>query len=102
MAKLNFQWPLLQYLMSHENTEIIQTCWFGAQENFLIHFVKYLTKIVLSKDPVLRYQVGTKKNENITVPGFVKCRGPGQPGSWRVGPYDFCDTENPDWIAVTS
>ncbi len=43
-----------------------------------------------------------KKNENITVPGFVKYRGPGQPGSWRVGPYDFRDAENPDWIAVTS
>ncbi len=36
------------------------------------------------------------------VPGFVKYRGPGQPGSWRVGPYDFRDAENPDWIAVTS
>ncbi len=31
--------------------------------------------IVLSKDPVLRYQDGTKKNEDVTVPGFCKFGG---------------------------
>ncbi len=51
-----------------------------------------LSVLVLSKDPVLRYHVGTKKMQNVTVPGFVKYlwyRVPGQPGSWRIGPYDF-------------
>ncbi len=29
-------------------------------------------------------------------------RGPGQPGSWRVGPYDFRDAENADGISEPS
>ncbi len=46
-----------------------------------------------------------KKRENVTVPGFLKYkwyRVPGQPSSWRVGPYDFRDTENMDGIAEPS
>ncbi len=40
----------------------------GSQNNYF--------KVVLSKDPVLRYQVGTKiKTENITVPGFFLSTG---------------------------
>ncbi len=39
------------------------------------------------------------------VPGFLKYRwyrGPGQPGSWCVGPNDFRDAENADGIAEAS
>ncbi len=36
MAKLNFQQPLPQFSVSHDPTEIILICWFGAQEMFLI------------------------------------------------------------------
>ncbi len=39
------------------------------------------------------------------VPGFFKYRWyrvPGQPGSWRVWPYDFRDAENADGISESS
>ncbi len=36
MAKLNFQQSLLQASMSHDPSEIILLCWFGAQETFII------------------------------------------------------------------
>ncbi len=41
--------------------------------------------------------MSVQKNENVTVPGFVKYlwyRVPGQPGSWRIGPYDFLVSVN--------
>ncbi len=34
--------------------------------------------------------------------GYRWYRGPGQPGSWRVGPYDFRDEENADEISEPS
>ncbi len=43
-----------------------------------------------------------KKIENVTVPDLLKYRwyrGPSQPGSWCVGPYNFRDVENVDRIA---
>ncbi len=40
MAKLNFQQPLLQASVSHDPSEIILTCWFDAQETFLIIMLK--------------------------------------------------------------
>ncbi len=40
MAKLNFQQPLLHISVSHDPSEIILICWFGAQETFLIISVK--------------------------------------------------------------
>ncbi len=45
------------------------------------------------------------KNENVTVPDLKKLgyrwyRGPGQPGSWRVGPYDFRDAEKQKSIQI--
>ncbi len=46
-----------------------------------------------------------KKKLNVTVPGVFKYmwyRVPGQPGSWRVQPYDFCDAENTDGISKSS
>ncbi len=36
MAKLNIQQLLLQFSVSHDPSEIILICWFGAQEMFLI------------------------------------------------------------------
>ncbi len=36
MANLNFQKPLRQSSVSHDPSEIILKCWFGAQETFLI------------------------------------------------------------------
>ncbi len=36
MEKLNFQQPLLQSSVSHDPSEIILICWFGAQETFLL------------------------------------------------------------------
>ncbi len=33
---LTFQKPLLQSLVSHDASEIILICWFGAQKTFLI------------------------------------------------------------------
>ncbi len=39
------------------------------------------------------------------VPGVFKYmwyRVLGQPGSWRVQPYDFCDAENADGISKSS
>ncbi len=53
--------------------------------------------IVLSKDPVLRYQVGTKKMKTSRYQVFFKY--PGRPGSWPVRPYDFRDAENADGIS---
>jgi len=35
-AKLNFQQSLLQSSVSHDPSEIILICWFGAQETFII------------------------------------------------------------------
>ncbi len=40
MAKLNFQQPLLQYLVSHDLSEIILICRFAAQETFLNIFLE--------------------------------------------------------------
>ncbi len=54
---------------------------------------------MLSKDPVLRYQVGKKKNENATVHDFFKYRWYREPGSWPVQPYDFRNAENVDAIS---
>ncbi len=45
MVKLNFQQPLFQSLESHDPSEIILICWFGAQETFLINFELHLFKI---------------------------------------------------------
>ncbi len=36
MAKLYFQQPLRQASESHDSSEIIQICWFVAQETFII------------------------------------------------------------------
>ncbi len=36
MAKLIFLASLLESLVSHDPSEIIVICWFGAQETFLI------------------------------------------------------------------
>ncbi len=36
IAKLNFQQLLLQSSWSHDPSEIIVICWFGAQETFVI------------------------------------------------------------------
>ncbi len=36
MAKLNFQQPLLQSLVSHDPLEIIIICWLAAKETFHI------------------------------------------------------------------
>ncbi len=36
MPKLKFQQPLLPSLVSHDPSEIILICWFGAEETFLI------------------------------------------------------------------
>ncbi len=61
--------------------------------------------IVLSKDPVLRYQVGTKKMKTSRYQVFFKYRWyrvPGRPGSWPVRPYDFHDAENEDGISESS
>ncbi len=33
---MNFQQPLLLSLVSHDPSEIILICWFGAQETFTI------------------------------------------------------------------
>ncbi len=38
MAKLNIQQPLLKSSVSHDPSEIILICLFGAQERFLIIF----------------------------------------------------------------
>ncbi len=36
MTKLNFQQHLLQFLVSHDPSEIILICWFAAQEAILV------------------------------------------------------------------
>ncbi len=36
MAKLDFQQPLLQSSVSHDLSDIILVCWYGAQEFFFI------------------------------------------------------------------
>jgi len=36
MAKLEITLSLLQYSVSHDPSEIILICWFGAEETFLI------------------------------------------------------------------
>ncbi len=36
IAKLNFQQPLIESSVSHDPSEIIEICWFGAQDFFLI------------------------------------------------------------------
>ncbi len=65
-------------------------------QNLLIH-----SSVV--KRPSTSVPSRYKKNVNITVPGFFKCyRVPGQPGSWRVQPYDFHNAENADGISESS
>ncbi len=36
MTKQNFHQPLLQVSVSHDTSEIILKCWFGAQETVII------------------------------------------------------------------
>ncbi len=36
MVNLNFQQPLILTLVSQDPSEIIQICWFDAQETFII------------------------------------------------------------------
>ncbi len=59
-------------------------------------------QIVLSKDPVLRYQDGTKKMKTPWYHVFFKYRWYRGPGSWRVWPYDFRDAGNLDEISESS
>ncbi len=98
-AHKEFVWHLqcftIFFLSLINNSKIVRNNWFNDS---------FVSSSVV-KRPVLRYQVGTKKNANITVPGLLKYRwyrGPGQPRSWSVGPYDFRDAENADGIAEPS
>ncbi len=51
MAKLNFQQSLPQSSVSHDPSEIILICWFGAQETFfVVLFNIFLWKLCFFKD----------------------------------------------------
>ncbi len=47
MAELNFQLPLLQSSVSHDPSEIIFICWFGAQEIYNLLLLSMLKTVVL-------------------------------------------------------
>ncbi len=50
-AKLKFQQPLLQSSVSHDPSEIILTCWFGAKETCIIRpiiNIKIISVVVLN------------------------------------------------------
>ncbi len=51
MAKLNFQ----HHSVSHDTSEIILTCWFAAQETFLILNVKQLFCLICFVQTVIHF-----------------------------------------------
>ncbi len=76
---------------------------FYIYDLILIQIMRVLSSVV--KRPGTSVPSRYKKNENVTIPGLLKYRwyrGPGQPGSWYVGPNDFRDADNVDGISEPS
>ncbi len=64
MAKLNFQQPLLQSLVSNDPWEIILICWFDAQD-LLLFIIIVLLLLLLKTVVLLNMFVETKTNKKV-------------------------------------